>query len=61
MQKYLDKASYVIPSYKYRMHYKMILSATGSGKFQHFYPANDNRKVYNFSKDYYEKVLSSEE
>jgi len=48
MARYLDSVYYTTTAYKYRMHFEMILSATGSGEFQHFYPAN-TRKVYNFS------------
>jgi len=42
------------------MHYEIILSATGSCEFQHFYPAN-TKKLYNFSKFIIKKVLAPEE
>ncbi|KAG5615271.1 hypothetical protein H5410_015095 [Solanum commersonii] len=60
VSRYLDSVSYTTVAYKYRMHYGMILSATRSGEFQHFYPAN-TRKVYNFSKIIIKRVLTSEE
>ncbi|KAG5570708.1 hypothetical protein H5410_060474 [Solanum commersonii] len=40
MHRYLDSVYYTTPSYKYMMHYEMILLATGFGEFQHFYPVN---------------------
>ncbi|KAH0725254.1 hypothetical protein KY284_001119 [Solanum tuberosum] len=40
MTRYFDKVSYVVPTYKYKMHYEIILSSIGSAEFQHFYPAN---------------------
>jgi len=57
---YLDSVYYTTPDYKYMMHYEMILSATGSGEFQHFYPAN-TKKVYNFSKIIIKRVMAPEE
>lgn len=45
MTRYFDIASYVVPTYKYRMHYEIILSSIGSAEFQHFYPIN-TKKVY---------------
>ncbi|KAG5615855.1 hypothetical protein H5410_015679 [Solanum commersonii] len=42
------------------MHYELILSATGSCEFQHFYPAN-TKKVYNFSKIIIKKIIAPEE
>ncbi|KAG5570741.1 hypothetical protein H5410_060507 [Solanum commersonii] len=60
MSRYLDTVCYTTTVYKYRMHYEMILSATGSGEFQHFYLAN-TRKVYNFSKIIIKKKLTPEE
>ncbi|KAG5579985.1 hypothetical protein H5410_050612 [Solanum commersonii] len=56
----LLEKSYTTPAYKYKMHYKMILSATGSGEFQHFYPVN-TKKVYNFSKIIIKRVMAPEE
>ncbi|KAG5605282.1 hypothetical protein H5410_026774 [Solanum commersonii] len=60
MSRYLDTLSYTTTIYKYIMHYEMILSATGSCAFQHFYPAN-TKKVYNFSKIIIKKILAPEE
>ncbi|KAG5615880.1 hypothetical protein H5410_015704, partial [Solanum commersonii] len=60
MSRYLDTISYTTTAYKYRMHYEIILSATGSCEFQHLYPANTN-KVYNFSQIIIKKVLAPEE
>ncbi|KAG5571216.1 hypothetical protein H5410_060982 [Solanum commersonii] len=37
MHRYLDSTQHATPAYKYRMHYEIILSSTGSGEFQHFY------------------------
>ncbi|KAG5630646.1 hypothetical protein H5410_002363 [Solanum commersonii] len=42
------------------MHYEIILSATRSCEFQHFYPANTKR-VYNFSKMIIKNILAPEE
>ena len=47
MTRFFDTSSYVVPTYKYRMHYEIILSSLGPAEFQHFYPAN-TKKVYNF-------------
>ncbi|KAG5570720.1 hypothetical protein H5410_060486 [Solanum commersonii] len=49
MIRYFDTTSYVVPTYKYKMHYEAILSSIGSVEFLHFYPATTKR-VYNFSK-----------
>jgi len=59
MTRYLDTVAYTATSYKYRMHYEIILSSTGC-EFQHFYPAN-TKKVYNFSKLVIKKIISPEE
>ncbi|KAG5605751.1 hypothetical protein H5410_027243 [Solanum commersonii] len=59
MARYLDRVSYTITVYKYRMHYKIILLSTGC-EFQHFYPAN-TKKVYNFSKLIIKKIITPEE
>jgi len=58
MSRYLDTVSSTTTVYKYRMHYEIILSATGSCEFQHFYPAN-TKKVYYFYKIIIKKDLSS--
>ncbi|KAG5570733.1 hypothetical protein H5410_060499 [Solanum commersonii] len=55
-----DTICYTTTVYKYKMHYEMILLATGSSEFQHFYPVN-TRKVYNFSKIIIKKILTPEE
>ncbi|KAG5570745.1 hypothetical protein H5410_060511 [Solanum commersonii] len=60
MSRYLDTVCYITTIYKYKIHYEMILSATGSGEFQHFYPAN-TRKVYSFSKIIIKNILTPEE
>jgi len=60
MARYFDTASYATPAYKYRMHYEIILSTTGSADIQHFYPAN-TRKTYSFSKIIIKKVIPSDE
>lgn len=60
MTRYFDTASYAVPTYKFRMHYEIILSSMGSAEFQHFYPAN-TRKVYNFSKIIIKKIVTPEE
>ncbi|KAG5590683.1 hypothetical protein H5410_041197 [Solanum commersonii] len=60
MYRYLDTVSYTTTVYKYKMHYEIILSATGSCEFQHFYPAN-TKNVYNFSKMIMKKILAPEE
>ncbi|KAG5619539.1 hypothetical protein H5410_004757 [Solanum commersonii] len=60
MARYLDSFCYTTTGYKYMMHYEMIFSATGSTKFQNFYPAN-TREVYNFSKIIIKKVITPEE
>lgn len=60
MSRYLDTVSYTPTVYKYKMHYELILSATGSCEFQHFYPAN-TKKVYNFSKIIIKKIIAPEE
>ncbi|KAG5592750.1 hypothetical protein H5410_043264 [Solanum commersonii] len=59
MTRYLDTVAYTATSYKYRMHYEIILSSTGC-EFQHFYPAN-TKKVYNFSKLVVKRIISPEE
>ncbi|KAG5605414.1 hypothetical protein H5410_026906 [Solanum commersonii] len=43
MSRYLDTVSYTTSAYKYRMHYEIILSATGSCELQHFYLANTKK------------------
>ncbi|KAG5632147.1 hypothetical protein H5410_003864 [Solanum commersonii] len=51
MSRYLDTVCYTTTVYKYKMHYEIILSATRSCEFQHFYPANTKKKVavkYNY-------------
>ncbi|KAG5619546.1 hypothetical protein H5410_004764 [Solanum commersonii] len=60
MTRYLDSSCYTTTVYKYKMHYEMILSSTGLGEFQHFYPAKI-RKVYNFSKIIIKRVITPEE
>ncbi|KAG5576769.1 hypothetical protein H5410_056903 [Solanum commersonii] len=44
MTRYFDTSSYVIPTYKYIMHYEIILSYIGSAEFQHFYPTNTKKE-----------------
>ncbi|KAG5584389.1 hypothetical protein H5410_044823 [Solanum commersonii] len=43
MTRYFDTSSFAVPTYKYRMHYEIILSSIGSAEFQHFYPANTKK------------------
>ncbi|KAG5609738.1 hypothetical protein H5410_021019 [Solanum commersonii] len=43
MSRYLDTVCYTMTVYKYIMHYEMILSAIGSGEFQHFYLTNTRK------------------
>ncbi|KAG5570715.1 hypothetical protein H5410_060481 [Solanum commersonii] len=45
MMRYFDTASYVVPTYKYIMHYEIILSSIRSAEFQHFYPVN-TKKIF---------------
>ncbi|KAG5594618.1 hypothetical protein H5410_035850 [Solanum commersonii] len=59
MARYFDTICYTTTVYKYRMHYKIILSSSGC-EFRHFYPAN-TKKVYNFSKMIRKKILALEE
>ncbi|KAG5576761.1 hypothetical protein H5410_056895 [Solanum commersonii] len=59
MTVYLDTRAYIATSYKYRMHYEIILSSTDVNS-KDFYPAN-TKKVYNFSKLVVKRIISPEE
>ncbi|XP_075097489.1 uncharacterized protein LOC107814353 [Nicotiana tabacum] len=60
MTRYFDIASYATPAYKYRMHYEIILSTTGSAEIQHYYPTN-TKKTYSFSKIIIKKIIPADE
>ena len=60
MNMYFDTTSYVVPAYKYRMHYEIILSSIGLAEFQHFY-SSPTKKVYNFSKFIIKKIFTPQE
>lgn len=59
MSRYLDKASYALGTYKTRYFYESILLNTESCEISHF--SGIQKEVYNFSKIYIKKIISSEE
>ena len=57
--KYLETASYAACSYKSRNYYENILISTGTCEISHF--SSGDKKVYNFSKAIFKKIISAEE